>query len=230
MCANMYFRLYLQKNIIMKKLVIFDLDGTLLYSLEDLMNSVNFTLDLFGYEICTIDEISSYVGNGVKQLLRKALPENISEKEFELCCACFKDHYSKHCCEKTRPYDRILETLNILKDKGVKVAIVSNKYQSAAEDVCKHYFDGLYDMVVGESDVCRRKPAPDGINMICEKLGVEKDEAIFFGDSEVDVMTGDNAGVYCVSVLWGYRDRSFLARNGAKLFVSNPLDIVDMIG
>ena len=119
---------------------------------------------------------------------------------------------------------------NVLKNRGVKIGIVSNKFQSAAEDVCKHYFDGLYDAVVGESDLCKRKPAPDGINMICEQFGVDKDDAIFFGDSEVDVKTGENAGVYCVSVLWGYRDKEFLARNGAKLFVSNPLDIVDMIG
>ena len=213
----------------MRKLVIFDLDGTLLYSLEDLMNSVNFALAVFGYELRTMEEISSYVGNGVQYLLRQAVPDNISEEDFQLCFECFKDHYSKHCCDKTRPYDGVIEMLKILKDKGVKVGIVSNKYQSAADETCKHYFDGLYDMVLGESDVCRRKPSPDGINIMCEKFGVEKNEAIFFGDSEVDIKTGDNAGVYCVSVLWGYRDRDFLSRNGAKLFVSNPLDITNII-
>lgn len=213
----------------MRKLVIFDLDGTLLYSLEDLMNSVNFALAVFGYELRTMDEISSYVGNGVQYLLRQAVPDNISEEDFQLCFECFKDHYSKHCCDKTRPYDGVIEMLKILKAKGVKVGIVSNKYQSAADETCKHYFDGLYDMVLGESDVCRRKPSPDGINIMCEKFGVEKNEAIFFGDSEVDIKTGDNAGVYCVSVLWGYRDRDFLSRNGAKLFVSNPLDITNII-
>lgn len=213
----------------MRKLVIFDLDGTLLYSLEDLMNSVNFALAVFGYELRTMEEISSYVGNGVQYLLRQAVPDNISEEDFQLCFECFKDHYSKHCCDKTRPYDGVIEMLKILKAKGVKVGIVSNKYQSAADETCKHYFDGLYDMVLGESDVCRRKPSPDGINIMCEKFGVEKNEAIFFGDSEVDIKTGDNAGVYCVSVLWGYRDRDFLSRNGAKLFVSNPLDITNII-
>ena len=213
----------------MRKLVIFDLDGTLLYTLEDLMKSVNFTLDLFGYETRTLDEISSFVGNGVQHLLRQTLPADISEEKFNQCFACFKDHYSEHSCDKTHPYEGIEEVLSVLKNRGVKIGIVSNKFQSAAEDVCKHYFDGLYDAVVGESEMCKRKPAPDGINMICEQFGVEKDDAIFFGDSEVDVKTGENAGVYCVSVLWGYRDKEFLARNGAKLFVSNPLDIVDMI-
>lgn len=213
----------------MRKLVIFDLDGTLLYTLEDLMNSVNFTLDLFDYEVCTLEEISSFVGNGVKQLMRRALPTDISEKEFELCFSCFKDHYSKHCCEKTQPYPGIMEVLKVLKSRGIKVGILSNKFQSATESVCEHYFDGLYDIAVGESESCRRKPAPDGINMICEKLGVSKDETIFFGDTEVDVQTGDNAGVYCVSVLWGFRDKLFLRRNGAHLFVGNPLDIIDML-
>lgn len=213
----------------MRKLVIFDLDGTLLYTLEDLMHSVNFSLDLFGYETKTLEEVSSYVGNGVEYLMRQATPRDIDEKEFGLCYACFKDHYSKHCCENTRPYDGIVETLSILKERGVKVGIVSNKFQSAAEDVCEHYFNGLYDVVKGESDDCRRKPAPDGINMICSQYGVDNDEVIFFGDSEVDVKTAENAGVYCVSVLWGYRDRETLTEHGAKLFIENPLDIVDMI-
>jgi phosphoglycolate phosphatase len=161
--------------------------------------------------------------------MRRALPKDISEEVFKNCYACFKDHYSKHCCEKTRPYDGILDTLKILKSRGVKIGIVSNKFQEAAEDVCEHYFEGLYDAVMGESETCRRKPAPDGINMICEQFEVEKDEAIFFGDSEVDIQTADNAGVYSVSVLWGFRDREFLTCHGAHLFIENPLDIADMI-
>ena len=213
----------------MKKLIIFDLDGTLLYTLEDLTNSVNFTLDLFDYPKRTLEEITSFVGNGVQHLLRKSLPSSISEKDFELCFACFKEHYSKHCCELTHPYDGITDVLKALKDKGLKVGIVSNKFQSAAEDVCEHYFRGLYDSVMGESEICRRKPAPDGINILCDIYNVNKDDCIFFGDSEVDVKTAENAGVFCVSVLWGFRDESFLAMNGAKLFINNPKEILDMI-
>ncbi len=213
----------------MRKLVIFDLDGTLLYTLDDLMNSVNFTLDLFGYETKSLNEISAFVGNGVQHLLKKVLPDNISDKEFELCYACFKDHYSKHCCEKTRPYKGIMEVLKTLKERDIRVGIVSNKYQDAAEDVCEHYFKGLYDMVVGESEYCKRKPSPEGINMIRDRYGIIEDETIFFGDSEVDIMTGDNAGVYCVSVLWGYRSRKFLTQHGAHLFMENPLDILNIL-
>lgn len=213
----------------MKKVVIFDLDGTLLYSLDDLMDSVNYTLDLFGYQNRTLEEITSFVGNGVKYLLKLSLPADISEDEMEKCFAIFKDHYSEHCCDKTHPYDGIIDMMKALKDKGLKVCIVSNKFQSAAEEVCDFYFKGLYDMVIGESETCRRKPAPDGINMICESYGVEKEDVLFFGDSEVDVKTAENAGVFGVSVLWGYRDKQFLAENGAKLFIQTPEEILYMV-
>lgn len=213
----------------MRKLVIFDLDGTLLYTLEDLTDSVNYALELYGYGKRSLDEISSFVGNGVEQLMRQAVPSDLEEQDFEQCYASFKKYYSEHCCEKTRPYDGVEETLKILKSRDVIVGIVSNKFQDAAEDVCEHYFEGLYDIVVGESDKCRRKPAPDGIDMICNKYNVDKEDVLFFGDSEVDIKTAENADVYCVSVLWGFRDRDFLAKNGAKIFISNPLDIADVI-
>lgn len=213
----------------MRKLVIFDLDGTLLYTLEDLMDSVNYTLEKFGYEQKTIEDVTMHVGNGVQHLVKMMLPENISEEDFKNCYECFKEHYSEHCCDKTHPYDGIMETLKLLKCREVKVGILSNKFQEAAEEVCEHYFDGLYDIVVGESETCKRKPSPDGINLICEKFDVSKDDVLFFGDSEVDIKTAENADVYCVSVLWGYRDREFLAENDAKVFITNPLDIIDII-
>lgn len=213
----------------MKKLVIFDLDGTLLYTLEDLMNSVNHALKRFGYETKTLEEVSEHVGNGVQHLVRMMLPESVSDDDFKAYYECFKEHYSEHCCDKTHPYDGIMETLRLLRCRDVKVGILSNKFQSAAEEVCKHYFDGLYDIVVGESETCKRKPAPDGINMICDKFEMSKEDVLFFGDSEVDIKTAENADIYCVSVLWGYREREFLAENNAKVFISNPLDIIDII-
>lgn len=213
----------------MRKLLIFDLDGTLLYTLEDLMNSVNYTLEFFGYEKKTLEEVSKHVGNGVEHLIKMSLPENIGDDELEKCYSCFKKHYSQHCCDKSRPYDGIMETLRILKYRGVKIGIVSNKYQDAAEEVCEHYFKGLYDIVVGESETCRKKPAPDGVNLICEKFEVPQNEVLFFGDSEVDIETARNSGVYCVSVLWGYRDRELLTDSGANVFLTNPLDIADII-
>lgn len=213
----------------MRKLIIFDLDGTLLYTLEDLMDSVNYALEKFGYETKTLEDVSKHVGNGVKHLVSMMLPATVSDDDFNAYYECFKEHYSKHCCDKTHPYDGIMETLKLLKYRGVKVGILSNKFQEAAEEVCEHYFKDLYDIVVGESENCKRKPAPDGINLICDKFDVSKDNALFFGDSEVDIKTAENAGIYCVSVLWGYRDRELLTENNAKLFISNPLDILDII-
>ena len=213
----------------MRKVVIFDLDGTLLYTIEDLADSVNFALEKFGYEKKTLDEVLSFVGNGVRHLVKLSTPEGISEDDFEACFNCFKEYYSEHCCDKTRPYPKIIETLKIIKKKGIKIAIVSNKFQEAAEEVCEHYFKGLYDVVIGESEHCRRKPAPDGIIKILEMYDAEADDALFFGDSEVDIQTANNAGVYIVSVLWGYRNKKFLTKKGAKLFVENPLDMASAL-
>ena len=213
----------------MRELVIFDLDGTLLYTLEDLKDSVNHTLEKFGYETKSLEEVSKHVGNGVKHLVRMLLPENIDDDNFNTYYDYFKEYYSEHCCDKTYPYEGIMDTLKTLNHRGVKVGILSNKFQEAAEEVCEHYFKDLYDIVVGESETCKRKPAPDGINLICDKLGVANDEVLFFGDSEVDIKTAENAGVYCVSVLWGYRDREFLTENDAKVFITNPSEIIDII-
>lgn len=213
----------------MRKVVIFDLDGTLLYTIEDLADSVNYALKLYGYETKTLEEVLSYVGNGVRHLMECAVPKGISESDFEQCFDSFKEYYSQHCCDKTRPYTDAVYTLKRIKKKDIKIAIVSNKFQKAAEEVCEHYFKGLYDVVIGESEECRRKPAPDGINKILKMYDAEPEDAVFFGDSEVDIQTAENAGVFCVSVLWGYRKREFLEENGAKLFIKFFSDVPTLL-
>lgn len=209
--------------------VIFDLDGTLLYTLEDLQDSVNYALRKYGYKERTLDEISSFVGNGTQQLIKQALPQDIGEEAFVSCYKTFRDYYSEHCCVKTRPYDNIINVLEVIKDKGIKLGVISNKYQSAAEEVCHHYFNDLFDVVIGESENCKRKPSPDGLNMICEKFGIKKENVYFFGDSEVDIKAAENAGIFCISVLWGYRSRDFLTKNGAKLFIKDPYNILSLL-
>lgn len=213
----------------MRKVVIFDLDGTLLYTIEDLADSVNYALKSYGYETKTLEEVLSYVGNGVRHLMECAVPKGISENDFEQCFDCFKEYYSQHCCDKTRPYTDAVPILKKIKNKGIKIAIVSNKFQKAAEEVCEHYFKGLYDVVIGESEECRRKPAPDGINKILKMYDAKPEDAVFFGDSEVDIQTAENAGVFCISVLWGYRKREFLEENGAKLFVRFFSDVANLL-
>ncbi len=218
-----------QNNITMKDLVIFDLDGTLLYTLEDLKDSVNCCMSHYGYPQRTLDEICSFVGNGVKQLVKLSLPEDITEDKFDTCYEFFKTHYAAHCCDKTKPYDGIIEVLKCLKTEGKKIAIVSNKFHDAAVEVCEHYFKGLYDMVVGESETVRRKPHPDGIFKILETFGIEKKHAIMFGDSEVDFKTSANAGIDFVAVLWGFRDEKFLRANGITSMIHNTNDIISIV-
>lgn len=213
----------------MKKLIIFDLDGTLLCTLDDLTNSVNYALKQFGYPTKTVDEVRSFVGNGVQWLLKLSMPEDVSDNDFKKCFAFFKRHYAENCCVLTQPYSGIVEVLKMLKQKGIKIGVVSNKFQLAAEEVCDHYFKGLYDIVIGESEDCCRKPAPDGINKICKEFNIDKKDIVLFGDSEVDIKTAENAGIDCVSVLWGFRDKDFLIKNRAKIFVENPLEIFYII-
>lgn len=215
--------------IMKKKLVIFDLDGTLLYSLEDLRDSVNYALLRFGYQQKSLDYVRASVGNGVGRLVRLCLPETAPDAEYERCLALFKEHYAAHCCDKTRPYDGIVEVLKQLKTNGIKVGILSNKYHSAAVEVVECYFKGLYDVVKGESATCRRKPAPDGVMQILEEYGMEKDDAVLFGDSEADIQTADNAGIEGVAVLWGFRVRKTLEFAGAKNFIESPSEILNFI-
>lgn len=209
----------------MKKLAIFDLDGTLLYTLEDLRDSVNFALSQFGYQQKSLAEVQASVGNGVGRLVRLCMPENTSDEDFERCFAVFKEHYAAHCCEKTRPYNGIVEALKSLKNKGIKIGIVSNKFHSAAVDVVEYYFKGLYDAVKGESEKCRRKPSPDGVLQLIEEFHCSKDETIMFGDSDVDLQTAINAEIQGVAVLWGFKNERFLRDFGAKLLISNPSEI-----
>ncbi|MGN0034069.1 MAG: HAD family hydrolase [Candidatus Limimorpha sp.] len=210
----------------MKKLVVFDLDGTLLYSLEDLHNSLNFALSRYGYATRTLQQVNAAVGNGVGMLVRRSLPDTVSAAEFENCYNVFKEHYAAHCCEKTRPYDGVIDVLKTLRDKGIKVGVLSNKFHSAAVEVVEHYFHGLYDIVLGESDRIARKPNPDGVLAMLREMNVDKADAILFGDSDVDLVTAGNAGVDGVAVLWGFRDRQFLVSAGAKYMIEKPSEVL----
>ena len=209
----------------MKKLVIFDLDGTLLYSLEDLHNSLNFALLHCGYAPRSLQQVNAAVGNGVGMLVRRSLPDTVSDAGFERCYEVFKAHYAAHCCEKTRPYDGIPEMLKSLRDKGVKVGVLSNKFHSAAVEVVEHYFHGLYDIVLGESEIIGRKPSPDGGFAMLEAMDVDKADTVLFGDSDVDIITARNAGIDGVAVLWGFRDKDSLLAAGARNIIQNPSEV-----
>lgn len=210
-----------------KKAVIFDLDGTLLNTLEDLTDSTNFALEYYKFPPRTVDEIRQFVGNGVKKLIERAIPDGLNNPYFENCLALFKKHYKKNMFNKTTGYDGISQMLDKLKSMGIKTAVVSNKFDNAVKVLCNKYFDGLIDFCAGENEQfgIRKKPAPDTVLKVLEKFNLSSDEAIYVGDSEVDIQTAKNADMDCISVLWGFKDKEFLLNNGAKILISKPDEI-----
>lgn len=196
---------------------IFDLDGTLLYTLEDLWTSTNFALEALGYKKRTLEEVRTFVGNGVKKLIERSLPENTSEDEVQKCLNVFREHYSKNANKHTRPYDGIIELLKYLKNNDVKIAVNSNKYDAAVKGLCKEYFGELIDIAIGEMPSCPKKPSPEGVNKILEYLNCDSNRAVYVGDSLVDLQTAKNAGIDCISVSWGYCPEEKLLQNGAKI-------------
>ncbi|MBQ0020403.1 MAG: HAD-IIIA family hydrolase [Bacteroidales bacterium] len=211
------------------KAIIFDLDGTLTDTIVDLKESTNYALREMGWPERTLEEIKQFVGNGVRRLMEQATPSNINELEFEECFAIFQEHYIDHCQDHTDLYPGIKELLETLKEKGYKMAIVSNKMQAGVNELQKRFFKGIIDVAIGEKRGVRRKPFPDMVNIALEKLEVKAEETIYVGDSEVDMATARNAGIPCISVLWGFRDRDFLREIGAFQMVETPQDILELV-
>lgn len=202
----------------MKTGILWDLDGTLLDTLQDLADAVNHALSRFGYPRRTIEEVRRFVGNGATRLLALAVPEGADP---EPVLACFRGYYNAHCRVKTKPYDGISEALAYLGAK-YPMAIVSNKPDSAVKTLCADYFPGIY--ALGERPGCPRKPAPDMVCRAMAEIGVER--CVYVGDSEVDVLTAQNAGVPCLSVLWGFRDRADMEEAGGRHFCESPQDLI----
>ncbi len=209
--------------------VLFDLDGTLTDTLEDLKNSVNFALSHFGFPERSLEEIRAFVGNGVKRLVDLSVPDNTSKEVSAECLSVFKSHYKENSLVLTKPYNGIIPLLERLEKEGVKTAVITNKMHSAAVDIVNLFFDGLIGVTVGQIDGVAQKPQPDGIYYALEKLCVSKEKAVYVGDSEVDCLTAKNAGIPCIGVSWGFRDRSVLEANGAAAVIDRPEDLFDLI-
>ena len=173
----------------------------------------------------SIDEVRQYVGNGVKVLIEKADPVGTAPEMVDKTLAVFREHYLIHGLDRTRPYDGILEMLGALKEQGCKIAVVSNKFYAATQELCLHFFKGLVDVAIGEREDIRRKPSPDTVLEALRQLGVSKESAVYVGDSDVDIATARNCAMPCISVLWGFRDRNFLLNHGATTFAEKPLEI-----
>ena len=204
----------------MKVGILFDLDGTLLDTLADLTDATNYALEVHGYPQRSISEIRRFVGNGAANQMRLSVPEGA---DYQSVLATYKPYYDAHCQIKTAPYPGVLDALEELKD--YPMAVVSNKPHSAVTVLAKQYFGDIYAR--GEQADCPRKPAPDMVHRTMEELGIEK--CVYVGDSEVDVRTARNAGVPCLAVLWGFRDKQVLEAEGAEFFCDDPKNLVNDI-
>ncbi len=214
-----------------KDTVVFDLDGTLLDTLDDLMNSVNYALESNGYPARTRDEVRRFVGNGILLLMQRALPSGQENPDFDKVFAGFKEHYGIHCNDLTKPYEGIMELLELLKEKGVKMAIVSNKADFAVKELSEIYFKGIIPVAIGEkeSEGIRKKPAPDTVMEALRQLGSTTENAVYVGDSEVDLATAENCGMDYILCEWGFREREKLEELGGKVFVKKPSEIADIL-
>lgn len=210
--------------------ILFDLDGTLLDTLDDLANSVNYALRTHHLPERSHTEIRSFLGNGIRNLMLDAVGRGMSDEAFESVFQTFRTYYVEHCLDKSKPFAGIIDLLKALQQRGITMAVVSNKLHPAVVELNERFFKDYITSAVGESATVRRKPNPDAVLAALSELGCSKDEAVYVGDSEVDLHTAQNAGMQCMLVLWGFRDEDFLrSLPGASLFAQCPADILSWL-
>ncbi len=209
--------------------VVFDLDGTLLYTLEDLYLATNHALEAMGLPARSREEVRSYVGNGYRQLFRLAVPQGTSDEVQEQALAIFNSYYLEHDEDHTAPYPGIRELLSRLAAEGLAMAVVSNKGDAAVRDLMDSVFPGAFAAVAGEREGVRRKPAPDTVHAVLHQLGLTPADIVYVGDSEVDVATAANVGCDCIAVTWGYRSVAQLREAGATTLADDCDEVADLI-
>ncbi|KZL92313.1 HAD family hydrolase [Clostridium magnum] len=209
--------------------VIFDLDGTLLNTLDDLTDSVNYALELHNFPCRTIEEVRSFVGNGVARLMELAIPDGYNNPKYENCLTDFRNHYSKNMQNKTGTYKGILELLEELSKRNYKLAIVSNKFDKAVKGLNQIYFQKYIKVAIGESENISKKPSPDTVFKALEELCSTADKSVYVGDSEVDIKTAKNSKTTSVGVTWGFRDRVVLEQEGADYIIDRPEELLKII-
>lgn len=203
------------------RVAIFDMDGTILDTLEDLSVSVNYALGELGFPPRSRAEVRAFLGNGALKLIRRSAPEGLAEERLEELYRTFAAHYKDHCADHTAPYEGILPLLEELKAKGLALAVVSNKDDAAVKILSEQYFPGIFSCSVGRRDGVREKPAPDTVEKVLSHLGLSSSEAVYIGDSDVDVATAENAGMDGIAVTWGFRDEAFLRAHGATVLAGD---------
>ena len=211
------------------KYVIFDLDGTILDTLDDLADAANAALASQGYPQRTRDEVRMFVGNGIRKLIERATPDGVTDEEIVRTHEAFTAYYSAHCKDKTKPDDGIPELVAALKDKGIRSAVVSNKADYAVKKLCEEYFGDLFEISIGEREGIRKKPAPDTVFEVMRVLGAAPEETVYIGDSDVDVLTAKNSGIDCIGVSYGFRGREFLESHGAQVIADSVGKLWEML-
>ena len=209
--------------------VIFDLDGTLLNTLEDLMDSVNFALKSLGMPERSYEEIRHFVGNGVQRLMERSVPDGKENPKFEEAFRLFRDYYGVHCNDKTGLYPGITALLKALKEENFQMAIVSNKYYEGVQRLREQYFKDSLTVAIGEKEGIRKKPAPDTVLTALGELGISRERAVYVGDSEVDIATAANTGMDCIVVEWGFRTKQEHEEAGGRVFVKEPMEILKLL-
>lgn len=213
----------------MKHAVIFDLDGTLLNTLGDLRAATNHALEVRGLPPHSMEEIRQFIGNGIRLLIRRAMPEGTPEAEIDAALDDFKAYYAAHIHDRTVPYDGIPQLLTALKKRGIQVAVLSNKIDSASQQLIEYFFPGKTDVVFGEHVGVPRKPDPTSCRMVMQQLGVQPEQVLYVGDSGTDMQTAKNAGLYAVGVTWGFRSKEVLLKYGADVLVHRPEQILQIL-
>lgn len=209
--------------------VIFDLDGTLLDTLDDLTGSVNYCMEKYGGPLHTREEVREKVGNGIYVLMEKALPGGRQHPHYAECMRDFPVHYKTHMLDHTHPFAGILKLLSQLQADGCPMAIVSNKFDAAVKGLNRDFFSDYIQVAIGETPEIQKKPAPDTVLQAMKELRVSPEECLYVGDSDVDIQTAANANIPCISVNWGFRSTEFLKKNGAEIIVSTPIELLDTI-
>lgn len=211
------------------KIAIFDMDGTILDTLTDIYNAINYALKFYNQPVRSYDEVRTFVGNGLRKLTERAVPTGSSEELIEKVCQELITYYGKHSTDNTAPYEGINKVIARLKERGIVTAVVSNKADFAVQKLAKGYFEGLFDYAIGEQTGFATKPAPDMVLEILNRAGISKEEAVYIGDSDVDLMTAKNSGMDCIAVTWGFRGLDFLIEHGAGIIANKPEDLLDLI-
>lgn len=213
----------------MNKMVIFDLDGTLLDTLDDLCNSVNYSLRTNNFPERSLAEVRTFVGNGIRLLIERSVPEGTSKELIDKTFECFKTYYAVHCNDKTKTYPGVMDMLKELKKNGYKIAVLSNKAQYAVTKLCDIYFNNLLDEAVGARENVAKKPSPDALYICAENNNINLNNVIYVGDSDVDVATANNAGVKGIAVTWGFRSRELLIKCGAENLADNTDELLQIL-